>query len=173
MLMVFIHRHGHAHAHTHTRTHARTHARTHTRTRTHARTHAHRPTHNYTHSPRFGSRLSSKVVVCGHCLVTLSLTINQTLKWLSSLPVLMHNHSGGDSGAIGVPPPTLPSSPTSWDLGSREYLSEVNLTLSESNERRDRKQNELRTHSGLKDTDISQAMKRRTCSRPDSPILAL
>ena len=26
-----------------------------------------------------------KVVVCGHCLVALSLTINKTLKWLSSL----------------------------------------------------------------------------------------
>ena len=29
------------------------------------------------------------VVVCGHCLVTLSLTVNETLKWLSSLPILM------------------------------------------------------------------------------------
>ena len=29
-----------------------------------------------------------KVVVCGHCLATLSLTIRGTLKWLSSLPVL-------------------------------------------------------------------------------------
>ena len=38
---------------------------------------------------RFGSPFSSKVVVCGHCLVTLSLTINETLKWLSSLPILM------------------------------------------------------------------------------------
>ena len=28
-------------------------------------------------------------MVCGHCLVTLSLTINETLKCLSSLPVLM------------------------------------------------------------------------------------
>ena len=27
--------------------------------------------------------------VCAHCLVTLSLTINETLKWLSSLPILM------------------------------------------------------------------------------------
>ena len=25
----------------------------------------------------------------GHCLVTLSLTINETLKWLSSLPIVM------------------------------------------------------------------------------------
>ena len=38
---------------------------------------------------RFGSPFSSKVVVCGHCLVTLSLTIIETLKWLSSLPILM------------------------------------------------------------------------------------
>ena len=40
----------------------------------------------------FGSSFSSKpekVVVCGHCLVTLSLTISETLKWLSSLPILM------------------------------------------------------------------------------------
>ena len=29
------------------------------------------------------------VVVCGHCLVTLSLTVHETLKWLSSLPILM------------------------------------------------------------------------------------
>ena len=29
-----------------------------------------------------------KVVVCGQCLVTLSLTINETLKWLSLLPIL-------------------------------------------------------------------------------------
>ena len=35
------------------------------------------------------SFLFKKVVVCGHYLVTLSLTINETLKWLSSLPILM------------------------------------------------------------------------------------
>ena len=40
-------------------------------------------------SAHFGSPFSSKVVVCGHCLVTLSLTINETLKWLSSLSILM------------------------------------------------------------------------------------
>ena len=38
---------------------------------------------------RFGSPFSSKVVVCGHCLVTLSLTINEILKWLSLLPIFM------------------------------------------------------------------------------------
>ena len=35
------------------------------------------------------SFLFKKVVVCGHYLVTLSLTINQTVKWFSSLPILM------------------------------------------------------------------------------------
>ena len=37
--------------------------------------------------PLLVSFLFEKVVVCGHCLVTLSLTINETLKWLSSLPI--------------------------------------------------------------------------------------
>ena len=35
---------------------------------------------------RFDSLFSPKVVFCGHCLATLSLTINETLKWLSSFP---------------------------------------------------------------------------------------
>ena len=35
------------------------------------------------------SFLLKKVMVCGHHLVTLSLTINKTLKWLSLLPILM------------------------------------------------------------------------------------
>ena len=39
---------------------------------------------------RFGSPFYSKIVACGHCLATLSFTINETLKWLSSLPILMH-----------------------------------------------------------------------------------
>ena len=38
---------------------------------------------------RFGSPFSSKVVVCVHCLVTLSLTIHKTLNSLSSLPISM------------------------------------------------------------------------------------
>ena len=33
--------------------------------------------------PLWLSFLFKKAVVCGHCLVTLSLTINETLKWLS------------------------------------------------------------------------------------------
>ena len=36
------------------------------------------------------SPFSSKVVVCGPCLMTLSLIIHQTLKWFSSLPILIH-----------------------------------------------------------------------------------
>ena len=35
------------------------------------------------------SFLFETFVVCGHGLATLSLTINETLKWLSSLPILM------------------------------------------------------------------------------------
>ena len=33
--------------------------------------------------------LFERVVVCGHCLVTFSITTDETLKWLSSLPILM------------------------------------------------------------------------------------
>ena len=35
------------------------------------------------------SVLFKKVVVCGHSVVSLSFTINETLKWPSSLPILM------------------------------------------------------------------------------------
>jgi len=38
-------------------------------------------------TPRFGSPFSSKLVVCGHCLVALTLKINGTLNWLSPLPM--------------------------------------------------------------------------------------
>ena len=68
---------------------------------------------------RFGSPLSSKVVVCRHCFVTLSLTINETLKWLSSLPILMHEsfwwRQSSDRYIISLfpylhnPPPFSPS----------------------------------------------------------------
>ena len=51
----------------------------------------------------FGSPLSSKVVVgCGHRLVALSFTVNDTLKSLSPLPILMQNHSSGDSLVFGI-----------------------------------------------------------------------
>ena len=45
--------------------------------------------------PLFGSIFSSKVEICGHRLVTLPLTINETFKWLSSLPILVQNRSSG------------------------------------------------------------------------------
>ena len=35
------------------------------------------------------SFLFKKVVVCGHCLVILTLTLNETLEWLLSLSILM------------------------------------------------------------------------------------
>ena len=56
----------------------------------------------------FGSPFSSKIVVCGHCLVTLHLTTNEALKQLSLLPILMQKpfwwwqHS---EGHIPLPPP--------------------------------------------------------------------
>ena len=50
-------------------------------------------------SIRFGSPFSSlqKIVVYGHCLVTLPTQLMKTLKWPTQLPTLMKNHSGGDS----------------------------------------------------------------------------
>ena len=53
--------------------------------------------------PRSGSHLSSKAVVYGRCLVMLPLTINETLKWLTSLAILMQNQSGSDV-ALGIAP---------------------------------------------------------------------
>ena len=59
------------------------------------------------------SPFSSEVVVCGHCLVTLSLTINETLKWLSSLPISMQESfwwwQCSDRYIISLfPPPSYP-----------------------------------------------------------------
>ena len=57
-------------------------------------------------SPRVSGRLgfdspfSSKVRVHGHHLVTLPLTVNETLAWLSSLPIIMQYHPGSDSARI-------------------------------------------------------------------------
>ena len=53
--------------------------------------------------PCSGSHFSSKAVVYGRCLVMLPLTINETLKWLTSLAILMQNQSGGDV-ALGIAP---------------------------------------------------------------------
>ena len=80
-----------------------------------------------------------KVVVCGRCLVTLSLTINETLKWLSSLPTLIHKSfwwwQCSDRYTISPPPPhhhphptSIPPSPFSPSL--------INLTVSVNVEHR-------------------------------------
>ena len=47
--------------------------------------------HTYTHQPRFGSGFSSTIVICGHCTVSrlCPALISETLKWLTSLPILM------------------------------------------------------------------------------------
>ena len=78
---------------------------------------------------RFGSPLSSKAVGCGHCLLTLSLTINQTLKWLSSLPILIQGLFWWYSIMY-----SLPIFPTSWDLGPRQFLFGDNSALKRFNQ---------------------------------------
>ena len=47
---------------------------------------------------------------CGHGHMTLPVTINETLKWLPFLPILIQKSSGGDSAASGTVPytPGLP-----------------------------------------------------------------
>ena len=58
----------------------------------------------------FGHLFSSKIVICGHCLVTLCLTVTDTLKWPIPQPILIQN--GGDSvgkGTVQPPAPTPPS----------------------------------------------------------------
>ena len=74
-------------------------------------------------------------VVCGHCHVTLSLTINEILKWLSSLPILMQDDSCGDSVAMGIKKislfphlhtpfsPSLISRMASVDVKHRVYIT--------------------------------------------------
>ena len=59
---------------------------------------------------RFGSPFSSKVVVCGHGLVTLSLTINKNIKMALIAAHLNVGRSGGDSVAIGIYSPSTPTS---------------------------------------------------------------
>ena len=53
--------------------------------------------------------------------MTLSPTINETLKWLATLPISMQNISGGYSVVLNIIIQS-PSSPTSWDLGQCQYL---------------------------------------------------
>ena len=52
-----------------------------------------------------------------HRLVMFALTVSETLKWFSSLSILMHlNHSGGDSVVLGIVP--RPPPPPPQDLSS-------------------------------------------------------
>ena len=61
----------------------------------------------------FGSPFSSKVVVRGHCLVTLFLTFNETLKWLSLLSILMQeSYMRRQCSDRYIISPLLPFSPT-------------------------------------------------------------
>ena len=54
-------------------------------------------------SPRFGSSLSSQIVVDGHCLVTLPCTFNETVKWPTALPILNAEVIlDGDSVALDI-----------------------------------------------------------------------
>ena len=53
------------------------------------------------------------ILVCGHCLVTLSITINETSKWLSQPPILMQGSfwwwQCSDRCMLPPPPPPPPS----------------------------------------------------------------
>ena len=52
--------------------------------------------------------------------VTLSTLTDETLQWLSPLPILMQHHSGGDSVVFHIV-----NLPTSRDVGPRQYLYET------------------------------------------------
>ena len=75
--------------------------------------------------PHFDS--PSKITICPHRLATLPLAINETLKYLPSLPILMQNHSGNDSIVLGIVSP--------WDLHPHLYPSRDNSALKKSNKR--------------------------------------
>ena len=65
-------------------------------------------------------------------IVTVPLTVNETLKWFSSLPIFMQkSFFGGDSVESRIVSRTL----TSWDLGASQYLSGDNSALDKTNER--------------------------------------
>ena len=61
----------------------------------------------------------SKVVVCTHRLVTLSLTVSETWKWLLLLPISMQKSFWWWPCSISCNSPHS----TSWDLGPHQYLS--------------------------------------------------
>ena len=74
--------------------------------------------------------LSSKAVVHGHCLVTLPFTLNETLKWHSSLPILMQDSFWWWQCSVRYifsPPPSF------WDFSPHQDLSGDNSVLNKSN----------------------------------------
>ena len=79
----------------------------------------------------FCSPFSSKAVVYGLCFVTLPCIVTATLKWLSSLPVIMLESFWWWRCSIRC---SLPFPPTSWDPGPHQYLSGDILALNKSNE---------------------------------------
>ena len=82
---------------------------------------------------RFGSPFSSIAVACEHCLVTLSLTFNETLsEWLSALPILMQTGIYSPSSPTSIPPfppfcPSLISLMVSVDVKHHVYLLVLNV----------------------------------------------
>ena len=59
----------------------------------------------------------------------LKTTVNETLKWLSALPILLQNCCGGDCSIGIVNPPT-----TFWYLSCHQYLSMDNAVLNKYSE---------------------------------------
>ena len=107
----------------------------------------------------FGSPVSQKNVVCEHGLGTLSLTVNETLQWLSPLPILMQHRSGGDNAAaLGIVSPHL----TSWDLGPRQYFSRDNSALKKSNRPTDRQTSTMTRLETDRQTDGDRHRERET-----------
>ena len=60
--------------------------------------------------------------------MALSLTVNETLKWLSSLPTQCRSHCGGDSVAIGI------VSLCPWDVGPSQELCGDSSALNQFNQ---------------------------------------
>ena len=88
-----------------------------------------------TNTERFDSAsallFSSRVMVCGHCLVTLSTQLIKHQNGSYRCQSKCRSHSGGDRVALdslplppppGISVPSSTSSPTSWNLGPRQYL---------------------------------------------------
>ena len=71
---------------------------------------------------------SLKVVVCGHCLATLLLTINETLKWLWTLPLWMQESFWWRQCSVGHSL-TFPHFLGSWPLPVPQEMVLNKVTL--------------------------------------------